>query len=286
MTRGDPFITFDEAMARMISVNLRDYPTSEGSYSMIELLEAYYIEAQEKEEKQPVVQLSSNGGTATNVCKHRLLFAEYLLAELQAEIDKKVESNIQIKPVRGKPPKLFVPHLAYWCEYHYGIYVPEWYTAVEGSYEDDTGVLWSDIMIRIYDENTIGFLSRSNARRVRPATVHFTEVNLWDRNTKKPNHQGKVLLDLLEQHKAAPSGSLPTIKKSVSLLKKSLQMLTGVWRDDPFEWSKGVGWRAKFFLEDRRGDRDKRADNSHPYEDEKMDEADEWMMKNRWIYTP
>jgi hypothetical protein len=283
----NPYIEKEDALAKMFSINMDSYnKPKDRNYTALEMLHAYYDQILKEEQQASTVYLNETGGTKVDLCGHRFAFAEQLDAELNLELMKGNKSEIVTKQRRAKSPLLYTPSLAYWCEYHFGVYVAEWYASIEGALEDDTGVSWNDIMIRIYDGDTIGFLRRSDKRRTRPKTAHFVEINLWDRNAKLPNQQGEILLDLLNDSIAKPQLS---IRKSVSLLKKSLQMLTGIWKDDPFEWlNDSRCWRVKFYMDDRRGDRDFRELSFEERKNQINDEREctsEWLETNRKIVT-
>ena len=249
--KNDPSsITVEEAVAYMVNM---DYIPA--GLTLLEMLAAFQEEAEVNHFNASLKRLPKDQNTTLKLrvdsCKARLLLTKQLLASLQNEIDHPEDSMIVLAEEDSDEQRVTFDSVSYWAAYKYGIGITD-STTVDDKLK---GVRWEHVTIKIWKDFKIGYsVKKGKFRR-----SNFRKIKLMGEKQKKPNKQGKILIDLSEQ-KIYPDGNYiqPNEKTAISRLRDALCMLIPL-SDDPFyKHNKDYGWKPRFTLIDDVDNADKR----------------------------
>ena len=226
-------VTVEEAVAYMVNM---DY-IPEG-FTLLEMLDAF---AEEAEVEYENARSDWTLKTRMESCISRYNLAELLLESLQHEADHPEDSMIVLAEEDSDEQRVTFDSVSYWAAYKYGIGITD-STTVDDKLK---GVRWEHVTIKIWKDFKIGYsVKKGKFRR-----SNFRKIKLMGEKQKKPNKQGKILIDLSEQ-KIYPDGNYiqPNEKTAISRLRDALCMLIPL-SDDPFyEHNPHEGWKPRFEL--------------------------------------
>lgn len=278
MTRpASVFVPVEKAVARLINL---DY-VPEG-FSVLDMTGAFLEEAEVEYENARSAHIAPEElnqlAARLEACEARHQLAKVLLDTLTVE-SKKPNTSMRFQHNADTSASVALDTLSTWAGDTFGIgfFLPE--------DEEPAQAAWKDVTIKIYAGGRLGWrVGNESFNR-----ASFQAIGLLDKRTLKPNHQGRILIDLALKRKFPKQRPHGNDKTAISRLRTALKQLSGIRSDPFFEYNSADGWRPKFKLIDDRRNADERAkaraqhvtfDETRDYQAE-CDEAGRWLDENQ-----
>ena len=286
-------VTIEEAVARLI--NLDYVPTG---FSVIDMTSAFLEEATVQYENARIDGLPHNEllrlKRRMDVCSNRHELGVELIDSIGLELRKRDKSALVLAGDSSVVSRITLASLNDWATDRFGISVSniqsEYVNEERPGTEPQLGVgavpsdaKWDDIVVKIYSDYKIGW--RSEQGKLNRSSFH--KIKLMGTRKMGPNALGLLLVGM-SMGKRFPSGTnpQPKDKTSISKLRDSLRMLTGLSGDPFLAFNEGDGWRPRFKLVDDRRNADERAKQKavhEPLDPEAPDFEDEDDEAGRFI---
>jgi hypothetical protein len=185
-------------------------------------------------------------------CISRYNLAELLLESLQHEVDNPENSMIVLASKSSGQQRVTFDSVSDWAAYKYGIGISD-STPIDEALKS---VRWEHVTIKIWKDYKIGY----STEKGKFSRSNFRKIDLMGEKQKKPNKQGKILINL-SQKKIYPDGVhiQKNEKTAISRLRDALCKLIPL-SDDPFyRPNPHEGWKPRFTLIYDVDNADKRA---------------------------